>query len=433
MNLPLGWVQRITNNKVEFVKADKIKNTIEEVFHEEGLFGIPSLLKEIEEGGKEETPIENTRKKRKRNKKQFFLPRTQPEILQTEWNLKTVNPHNEQYFQTNENDELLPIATSFERILKDDAPRAAYRRRGNEIKSTIHWGQRKLLLSEIEFLTKFAQPNFYVVYAGAAPGIHIPLLAELFKSLNLQFHLFDPSPFSIKSSENIKVTTSYFTNEIASSYCSSPYLNNTLFISDIRTANIAKHSQLEVETRVINDHEMQKLWCKLIKPVKCMLKFRLPYSGNVEIPNMFPYLKGDIYLPIWGPQTTTETRLVCDYEEDEIYDSLKYEEQLFYFNTVTRVLAYSHPVKDKHIDGEGLDHCYDCRAEIDVLGKFLNRFPPVTFNIKSLEETDSVDCLDSLAYEISNLSRTISAHLSSERTLLTPTPRDRGLHFKSIF
>ncbi len=61
------------------------------------------------------------------------------------------------------------------RILEEDAPRAPYRRRKDEVKSVIHWGQRKLLVAEIEFLTMYAgtrksdtpQP---VVYAGAAPG-----------------------------------------------------------------------------------------------------------------------------------------------------------------------------------------------------------------------------------------------------------------------
>jgi DNA mismatch repair ATPase MutL len=39
------------------------------------------------------------------------------------------------------------------RILDDNSPRLPYRRRQGERKTVIHWGQRKLLLSEIEFLT----------------------------------------------------------------------------------------------------------------------------------------------------------------------------------------------------------------------------------------------------------------------------------------
>ncbi len=39
-----------------------------------------------------------------------------------------------------------------------------------------HWGQLKLLLSEIEFLTPYYECNYLVVYAGAAPGVHVPIL-----------------------------------------------------------------------------------------------------------------------------------------------------------------------------------------------------------------------------------------------------------------
>lgn len=38
-------------------------------------------------------------------------------------------------------------------ILRVDSPKLPYRRRDNEVKTAIHWGQRKLLISEIEFFT----------------------------------------------------------------------------------------------------------------------------------------------------------------------------------------------------------------------------------------------------------------------------------------
>ena len=36
-----------------------------------------------------------------------------------------------------------------------------------------------------------------------------------------------------------------------------------------------------------------------------------------------------------------------------------YEEQMFYFNTVTRVGRYLHEVR-----AQGIDYCYDCKAEV---------------------------------------------------------------------
>jgi len=65
------------------------------------------------------------------------------------------------------------------RILSTDAPRTPYRRRHSDGKSVIHWGQRKLLLSEIEFLTLYGHLSKTIVYAGAAPGSHITKLSEM--------------------------------------------------------------------------------------------------------------------------------------------------------------------------------------------------------------------------------------------------------------
>ena len=50
------------------------------------------------------------------------------------------------------------------------------------------------------------------------------------------------------------------------------------------------------------------------------------------------YVKGKIYLPVYGPITTTECRLISGgYETEDVqYDHLKYEEQLFYHNTRSR-------------------------------------------------------------------------------------------------
>lgn len=86
------------------------------------------------------------------------------------------------------------------------------RRRG-ERKSTVHWGQRKLLLSEIEFLTLYSEPGITVVYAGAAPGTHIGYLSRLFPEVS-RFVLVDPSPFTCQPSDRIVVRNEYMTTEV---------------------------------------------------------------------------------------------------------------------------------------------------------------------------------------------------------------------------
>ena len=65
--------------------------------------------------------------------------------------------------------------------LSPTAPQREYYRRKaeKEIKTMVHWGQRKLLIAELEFLTFFWDPEIVphptIVYAGAAGGDHIPL------------------------------------------------------------------------------------------------------------------------------------------------------------------------------------------------------------------------------------------------------------------
>lgn len=59
----------------------------------------------------------------------------------------------------------------FSRILNMDE-RSEYVSRGFEWKKTLHWGQLKLLLTEIEFLTLYGNKKATMVYAGAASGIY---------------------------------------------------------------------------------------------------------------------------------------------------------------------------------------------------------------------------------------------------------------------
>lgn len=106
------------------------------------------------------------------------------------------------------------------------------RRRQGEHKSVVHWGQRKLLLSEIEFLTEFAEPGDVVLYAGAAPGTHILYLSDLFEKVS--FVLVDPAKFKCKGTDRVVVRQEYFSTELAMEFVSA---QRVLFICDIRTAD----------------------------------------------------------------------------------------------------------------------------------------------------------------------------------------------------
>ena len=104
----------------------------------------------------------------------------------------------------------------------------------------LHWGQRKLLLSEIEFLTNYWNEydqnlKKYVLYVGAAPGEHIKHLIKLFPTIH--FILYDPAPFTIKPSDNVTIHQEYFTDEDVQKYKNM----NLFFISDIREREVGKY------------------------------------------------------------------------------------------------------------------------------------------------------------------------------------------------
>jgi hypothetical protein len=104
----------------------------------------------------------------------------------------------------------------FARTLRDDSPRLKYRRRQNEVKTVLHWGQRKLLLSEVEFLTKYGHLSNTVVYAGAAPGTHLNILAELFK--DKKFVCVDPAPFNIRPTSQFDLRRQLFEDKTAEEF-----------------------------------------------------------------------------------------------------------------------------------------------------------------------------------------------------------------------
>lgn len=296
------------------------------------------------------------------------------------------------------------IDPPFHRILHPEARAMPYQRRQGEVKSVIHWGQRKLLLSEIEFLTICARDHgtdvhrCTVVYAGAAPGTHIDALSKMFPEAH--FVLVDPAPFTVRPSRRIEIIQDMFTDDLARQLSRRP---NVLFISDIRTADPNRDSLEESEARIKNDMSAQWQWHLLLGSLRSMLKFRLPWDKDQS-----RYLDGDVYLPVWGPTSTTEARLITSRDDPSatrVYDHELYEGQMYYHNTVMRPSKYNHFVR-----GEGLDRCYDCRAEVAILDAYIEdigHFNP-SYTDKYLE--------------IARMSEWISRSIARDRTLASPNP-----------
>lgn len=181
----------------------------------------------------------------------------------------TRNPHCQQ------SQKLLFLGKdSFSRYLDyNSGQKLSYRRRKGELKTVLHWGQRKLLMSEIEFLTDYGRVDHKILYVGAAPGTHIRFLSDLFP--DYYWHLYDPSNFVCKETDKIAITQAYFTDEV----CKSFEGQKLLFISDIRSVNFREESKSDQisDEAVKGDMRMQQEWHTALKPLKSMLKFRLSY------------------------------------------------------------------------------------------------------------------------------------------------------------
>jgi cap2 methyltransferase len=246
-----------------------------------------------------------------------------------------------------------------------------------------HFGQLKLLLSEIEFLTPYYGQEFLVIYAGAAPGLHTLILARMFPTM--KFVLVDPAPSIFEkivlkehdkkdeypenskeiikeyekiTREKIEVRKVFMTPDIAREFSGR---EDTLFISDVRVGLQAgvRESGKQHQQRIHTDMVAQQEWVRVMRPRASILKFRLPWwDGNTR------YLKGDIFLPVYGRPLTHETRLIVKHEDgfsSFSYDNQRYEQQMAFFNQKMRHVYYEEK------------RCYDCTAFYKIINLYCAR------------------------------------------------------------
>eukprot|EP00796_Vickermania_ingenoplastis_P005363 gene5363-3858_t len=112
-----------------------------------------------------------------------------------------------------------PSHLPFPVVMGDDFPQESYQSRNKEVKSSIHWGQRKLIISEIQFLSLYCRPatSYHVVYVGSAPGTHIAFLDNMFEKRHT-WELIDPGEFdraTLDGHSNIVMRNEFFTNAVA--------------------------------------------------------------------------------------------------------------------------------------------------------------------------------------------------------------------------
>lgn len=310
------------------------------------------------------------------------------------------------------------------RLLKGDMPTRAYNKEV-ELKMTrednLHWGQRKLLLTEIEFLTQFYNdydPNKekILLYIGSADGFHINYLIKMFPDLT--YHLYDKRKTFVKEGPKVKIYQEYFNSKLAKKYVG----KNVFVVCDIRNLEVAAIKKKinkgdsrmsELDNLISKDMVMQKEWCDIIRPIRALLKFRLSYDLHIS-----EYYDGEIFIQPWAKNASTETRLVPDLDSWKEYDNNKYEQKMFYFNTNIRRKEYD------NINYPCLGKCYDCIAEANIIKEYIKKF-----------ETEYNDDGEKLNARICDISQSITIDLL-ERGVKKPISnkhiRDVQIHDKKI-
>jgi len=285
-----------------------------------------------------------------------------------------------------------------------------------------HYGQRKLLISEMMFLAMHADPdtNYNVIYAGSAPNIKFPVLYQLFP--NCKFILIDPNPFHrwtdidyVRMNDNLDMSEiikgsekrAFLLNELMSISVSEKLsgLSNILYISDIRTGLI-ESEPLDYDT--IFNNMQNKAWIDILKPVSYMLKYRPAYGNDKpeqinaflemvkDIPEWKMYenkldefknqlVAGDIFLQCWAGSKSAEIRIVGDSRDLVNFNSLDMEGKLYYYNTYLRKHPDSLKLTYKDIFGAlsssiepelGAVYCgcNDCRIEAHWIKTYNDKY-----------------------------------------------------------
>lgn len=336
-----------------------------------------------------------------------------------------------------------------------------YHRRATEFKPQLHWGQLKLFLTEVEFLTQVRRltqklygapktffkikldqklggnsknqvdefdgkeeivplktlgrntnlkvvdqtPKIILIYPGAAPGNHTNFLHSMFPEMD--FYLYDKQKFAIRPSKQIHIYEQYFFDNDAQKW--------KVIIDKMRQAGenvvVALCSDIRTEPateeEVAKNMEMQRTWWEIIEPDLTMFKFRLPWKPGTTV-----YPKGEIYIQPFAGQTSTETRLIFGKRQPLIeYNNQKYEQAMFFHNTKARNCLWKSQFNVPPIlIVDGFCTCYDCTALVWILADYLEFDHQKSFSLDQ-EKT------------LKNLIKTLEKYIGSARsqTILSQT------------
>ena len=178
-----------------------------------------------------------------------------------------------------------------------------------------------------------------VVYIGAAPGDHIPKIAQLYEFM--EFHIYDDMDFShdlqtyaFTSGGRVKLFNFTPSDEQLSEYSNKRervYLVSSYTTPSIRTkpdhSKLAHRDQqkaklefhMKKESCVRDDAARNIKITQVLNPVAALLKFRPPHVHKGEEKRLeFMFFNGEVMMPIFGGPKTSECRMIVTNYEDVI-------------------------------------------------------------------------------------------------------------------
>lgn len=295
--------------------------------------------------------------------------------------------------------------------------------------ASLDWLERRLLITEIAFLTKvwdpadIIEPKCVYINAHGASGRHIQILSDLFPKIHFlcySVHSMDLKPKEERISVFTGKADGVFHDDEASNYAG---FDDVILISNLETqssatmlmeeydlvglkftkglskeAILAQNPDEDTETlwnmamdsfrlreriTLAGDATRQKTWLEIIRPRYALLKFRppapmIPPNGGVADPmNIISYIEGDYYWQPWSPAEFGEIRIGVERPADNgaylenMWNLREFAAKRRYQNhVVRRQQKFNNP----YADGVELVQDFDSAYEGYVLAAFLNKF-----------------------------------------------------------
>lgn len=273
--------------------------------------------------------------------------------------------------------------------------------RFNNVIKPMHWGQRKLMLSEIDFINRIEDDHginkkIAFVYPGAAPGNHLLFLMELYPKVDM--FVWDPREFhqflmtSDRNRRKLETTRHHYKNRVYmnpelnsedyntwyTTFKNPDYSKQLGFFNDKSIAYFNKHYRAkydlvclvsDIRLHVYNaarelafiedertkykhgirlrlgnrdyhrDMQLQQDWHVKLDPDYSLLKFKLFNRIDID----YKYLNGSVIMQAWAPTNSPETRLFIkkaqNTEVTKTYNSLEYQNKINFFNLASRQLS----------------------------------------------------------------------------------------------